>query len=998
MKTMFKTLSLIFTILAISIQVFGGGGKAIIKKTGISKGICVLGGISKESFVIDLVKNSDLIVYVQVETDEDVQRIRKAAESEGLYGKRIYVEKGDLKRIFVPDGFADLFIGPGSFKKEEALRVINPLGKAVLWKKIFNKKYPDNIDEWTHPYHGPDSNPISKDKLALYPFRTKFLAKPYYSPMPSNTVAAAGRVFKAFGQIAFKTREWEWVNKLIALNGYNGTMLWSKDLPPGFMVDRNNMIATKDILYFGDDKSCKLYDTATGKVINEIKSPNPAMPQWMWIALQNKKLFALLGKTDFQAKPHKSISSRAGWNWGNLKSGFKTRTPDAYNFSWGYGQTFAAFDEKTKKLLWKYVADNRIDSRALCMNSTKIFLFSQQKYLLCLDAETGQELWRQDSQEFLSALEPHTPKQDHYNGFWTENYMKCTEDAVYFAGPQTPKLLAIDANNGKILWKYDKSGNFKLVLTKDAVYAMGSASGPGSPKSYKFDPLTGKILEKLKLNRQNCTRATANTEKIFVRGLGTKMIDMKTGKINHISAFRPGCMDGIVVSGGHFYAGPWACDCNVSLVGVIGLEPAGKFRPGKKANGKERLEVTGKLSSKSKKAPTDWPTYRATNNCSSGIPVTIPEKIDMAWEYKLSNNSIPTAPVSVKGIVYIGDSSGAVHAIDIMSGKYKWKFLTGGAIDFPPSIWKGRAYVGSADGWIYCLNAKNGKQLWRFRAAPEERKIPVYGQLRSAWPVASGVRIHNGVAYAAAGITNYDGTYVYALDALTGKIIWQNSKSHDLKPNKAEKGGASVQGHLLIHDNRLYLASGSAFSPMSYDLKTGTTLKEPIPNFNYHNTQSFRGDQLSLVNGEVKTFGHIKYGHEHDLDNIYFWWDPELLAWLDDIIVFEAGKGWSCKIGCASINEKIRKKTTKVIWETRINAKRDLALALGKNAAIVLSFQRHHGKIDPAKYFITALNIKNGKTLWKKDLPGPAVHWSLALGQSGQILISLRNGKIICFK
>ena len=41
------------------------------------------------------------------------------------------------------------------------------------------------------------------------------------------------RLFKAFGQLAFKQREWPMLGKLIAMNAYNGTLLWERDLAPG---------------------------------------------------------------------------------------------------------------------------------------------------------------------------------------------------------------------------------------------------------------------------------------------------------------------------------------------------------------------------------------------------------------------------------------------------------------------------------------------------------------------------------------------------------------------------------------------------------------------------------------------------------------------------------------------------------------------------------------------------------------------------------------------
>ena len=81
----------------------------------------------------------------------------------------------------------------------------------------------------------------------------------------------------------------------------------------------------------------------------------------------------------------------------------------------------------------------------------------------------------------------------------------------------------------------------------------------------------------------------------------------------------------------------------------------------------------------------------------------------------------------------------------------------------------------------------------------------------STWPAASGVLVDNGIAYVAAGIANYDGTYVYALNAKTGKVKWQNNTSGHLVSEDLVSG-VSVQGHLLLSDDRLYLAGGNIAS------------------------------------------------------------------------------------------------------------------------------------------------------------------------------------------
>ena len=140
--------------------------------------------------------------------------------------------------------------------------------------KIITKPFPAGVDDWSHPYHGPDNNPQSNDKVIVAPYLTQFLAEPRYAPLPQVAVTSAGRVFKAFGHMAFKEREEPWLNTLVAFNGYNGTMLWQRDLAEGVMIHRNTMVATPAALYFGDDKSCKVIDAATGKLLDEIVPPD----------------------------------------------------------------------------------------------------------------------------------------------------------------------------------------------------------------------------------------------------------------------------------------------------------------------------------------------------------------------------------------------------------------------------------------------------------------------------------------------------------------------------------------------------------------------------------------------------------------------------------------------------------------------------------------------------------------------------------------------------
>ena len=118
--------------------------------------------------------------------------------------KRIYVEKGELDRVHLADNLADALIAVGDAKqlaKSEALRVLRPQGKAFVGDEVWEKPFPEGVDDWSHPYHGPDNNTQSNDQVALAPYLTQFFAEPRYAPAIQVAVASAGRIFKAFGNV-----------------------------------------------------------------------------------------------------------------------------------------------------------------------------------------------------------------------------------------------------------------------------------------------------------------------------------------------------------------------------------------------------------------------------------------------------------------------------------------------------------------------------------------------------------------------------------------------------------------------------------------------------------------------------------------------------------------------------------------------------------------------------------------------------------------------------
>jgi len=972
----------------------------LLNTLGLQRGICAVIGDCEQECAVELAQQSEALIYIQSSNREHVTDLRASAAKAGLLGTRIYVELGSNEMIHLADNLADGAIVVGEDELEErhraeVLRAVHPGAKVLINGESITKPRPFGADDWSHPYHGPDNNPQSRDANAKAPYLTQFLSEPWYVPMPQVTVSSGGRVYKAFGHIALKEREWPWLNTLVAINGYNGTHLWNRKLKPGFMVHRNNLIATPDTLFVADDESCKLLDATIGALKDEIVIHKDIDSDgvWKWMALDDGVLYALVGATEKHDTVIRGARTKPGWPWSELGKGYGGQ------YSWGFGRTLIAIDPRTKKTLWTYKSNEPIDSRALCMASGRLFVYSHQKYLAAVDAKNGDELWKTSDKNLLNSIGQHDRAQTARKGFASTSFAKANEKGVYFAGPQRTKIVAVSAKDGSLMWDYD-DGNFQLVLREDGLYAMGRMQ-----TSKKFNYLTGEILADLDCYRGNCTRATGTVDSIFTRGYrhtGTMRLDLTGNYPRRIPLMRPACQDGVIVSDGQLYWGPWMCDCNHSLIGMISLAPAGDFDFAQSAHEDDRLQPASefKAVTKLEMSDADWTSYRSDGLRQASSPATIPSKAKMLWQIEPPSEVEPTAPVTAGGLVFWSGMDGIVRAADSTAGKIRWAAYTGGAVRFPPEIWNDRVYVGSSDGWIYCFEADTGNELWRFRAAPAERKIAVHGRLLSNWPVASGVLVYDGVVYAAAGITSYDGTHVYALDAVSGNIRWQNNTSGRLVDDQ-QVTGVSVQGHLLLHENRLYLAGGNVVSPAIYDLDTGKCLNQLNDEWATPETdlskiapgqadskmfhRSPRGRELFLVDGEVRVFDQLLYSPPKYGPSRYF--GGHFLQAQSGERVIRATSGRIVRLKSESPKEK-----PVGLWQSA--AFQDpLALALCRDAVVVAG--QAAGESEEAEYELAAISMDDGTTTWSHKLPVAPVSWGVAVDRNGGTVVTLVDGRVM---
>jgi outer membrane protein assembly factor BamB len=969
-----------------------------IEQMKTKRGLCVLLGKVDAVVLSQAVRESEWLFYLQPPDAKTVQSLRDRFAREGVLGRRVYVEQGSDAQIHLADNLADLVLvseNTPACPTNEILRITRPDGVAMVGQERFQKPFLAGVDDWSHPYHGPDNNPVSRDRQAVGPYLTQFLADPRYAPLPQVAVAAAGRIFKAFGHIAFKEREEPWLNTLAAFNGFNGMLLWRREIPAALMVHRSTIIATATNLYFGDDKSCKVYDALTGELKYEIAPPQETVGGtfWKWMALENGILYALIGEQEQRDPVIKAKREVHGWPWKPLSPGFNSE-----EHTWGFGQTLLAMDPATGKIYWAYREPQPVDSRALCLKNGKLYAFRFGDYLTSLDAFTGKVNWRhtpESSPHLFQELGSYMKRQDWRTNWRTTAYLKCNDQALYFAGPAISKLLAVSSETGKVLWSHPYD-NYQLLLYDDALYGMSGQIDQDPTR--KLDLMTGKVLAEIQVGRRACTRPTAGTDAIFFRaGEGSTRLDVKQGTTQLVSPMRPNCHDGVTIANGLLYWWPSTCDCNLALYGITCLSPAGNFPFNSVAQQAERLEVTSKTPSipDTQLSPHDWPTFRANNHGSASVPVTVSKNIQVKWQTPKDEGLELTPPTVANGLVYSCGNDGLVRAWRADTGKPAWTAYTGGAIRFPPTLWNGRAYVGSGDGWVYCLTADTGKLLWRFRAAPAERKIPVYGRLLSSWPAASGVLVHLGVAYVAAGLVDMNGTHVYALDAITGQLKWQNNTSGHL--DAESRSGVGVQGHMLISDHKLYLAGGNAVSPAMYDLNDGRclndleVLKRKTKN-NVIGAFSPRGAELYQVGSTVMVSGKPFYSHpqypvfDPTVQNKSFFATSEgmNLAWVNNQRLQAYANLSERQLGMLwqSWGKPV---VTNIAPAWDMPCKESQAIAVANNMIILAN------RTD-----VMGLAPRTGVLLWRHPLEVAPVPWGLAMDKQGRVLVTLQNGRLVC--
>jgi len=229
---------------------------------------------------------------------------------------------------------------------------------------------------------------------------------------------------------------------------------------------------------------------------------------------------------------------------------------------------------------------------------------------------------------------------------------------------------------------------------------------------------------------------------------------------------------------------------------------------------------------------------------AAGLAAADVPKLKLKWAFNLGAVTMARGQPAIAGNrVFFGTLAGDVYAVDAISGCVHWSFkatagirsgVTVGEANGVPAI-----FFGDRSAVMYALNAESGELLWKTR--------PVEHLLASS---TATPQFYKGVLYQGfssieeslvvdpnAACCSFRGSVV-ALDAATGRTIWQSFTIPEPPKGTAKRhgpSGAAIWSTPTIDEQReaLYVATGDNYSDpvtetsdavLAFDLKTGKML------------------------------------------------------------------------------------------------------------------------------------------------------------------------------
>ena len=427
--------------------------------------------------------------------------------------------------------------------------------------------------EWSHQYGNASNAAFGGEKLSgvskTEDLEVQWIGRPGPRAQPDRNgrkpapLSTGGRLFV------------QGLNRIIALDAYNGYVLWAKELPRiqrfNMPRDSSNWSANRDYLFTAMDGECWKWDAQTGDLVSRFPVPpqvNSDEPlDWSYLSPHRKRI---IGSSVIQGSAFTNFWGGGGAGWYDAKSGEVTQKVCSENLF--------ALDTDSGKLQWLYRGGLIVNSSITMAEGKAWFvearnpdimaaktrqlggsLFWKDQYLVCLDLESGQTLWS-------SALDIVPGEVALYMAHGNGKLVMVS------SGSGSYHTYAYNDANGdmdwnvNIKWPQDHHGGHmaRPAIVGNTVYVRPSA----------LSLIDGKILD-IKMPGGGCGTYAATEKALFFRSGNVTMWDPKEGQTTSWNRLRPDCWLSTIPAAGLLLSpeGGGGCSCGSWMETSIVFSP-----------------------------------------------------------------------------------------------------------------------------------------------------------------------------------------------------------------------------------------------------------------------------------------------------------------------------------------------------------------------------------------------------------------------------------------
>jgi outer membrane protein assembly factor BamB len=561
---------------------------AILKAAGTQAGYCLDLGCGDGRLTMALAKRSKLQIYAVDPDPAKVNALRQRLDAAGWYGVRATVHQAPLEKVPYPRWFADLIVSGRSL--DEGLSIVprtaverfqRPCGGVICLGKpgamqVASRGPLEGAGAWTHQYADAANSLCSDDArlrgpLAALWFRETDIALPNRHGRPPAPLVQEGRMFV------------EGLDRLRAVNIYNGRTLWEHPLPKllepyhqehlmGVAGTGSNLCLHGDRIFLADEDHCTVLSTVDGSKVAQFQSPprpDGKPGRWRYLACAGDTLLGSLANEEHLVR-HRFLAA-------DMSQQF---TESLLLF---------ALDARSGERRWTFTPRDSVRNNAIAVGGGRVYLIDRELAaaddpriaaakaaakaaggpaprppehkpgrLLALDLATGKVLWETGGAfgTMLALSVQH------------DALLMCYQPTAFkLDSEQGVRMAAYRASDGKPLWDVAAKYASRPIVNGRTIYAQ-----PGA-----WDLLSGQEVPFRFTRSYGCGILASASQMLVFRSATLGYVDL-AGKreTENYGGIRPGCWVNAIPAGGLVLLADAATGCTCSYLNqaTLALQPA----------------------------------------------------------------------------------------------------------------------------------------------------------------------------------------------------------------------------------------------------------------------------------------------------------------------------------------------------------------------------------------------------------------------------------------